>query len=123
MKVQHYDLLESFGFVSAKHGPIVVPPGFLSDFGSVPRIAQAVIDDDDPHLLFASIIHDWLYARFGVVDGLRQSLTRVEADGVLAEAMRASGAPKWKVVLVHAAVRIGGRRHWANSAFSRRLAP
>lgn len=120
-RVQLYELTQSFAFTSAELGDIIaVPAGFVSDFGSVPWWALSVVDDDDPHLLFASIIHDWLYVQRGVLrylDGtVRRRLTRAEADAVLAEAMRVSGAPAWKVAVVHRAVRVGGSKHWRDDA-------
>ncbi len=110
-RVQLFTLEQDFIFNSELFGPIQVPLGFTSDFGSVPAVTKALIDDDDPDLLYASIVHDWLYNRRGYIND-RVPLTRSECDGVLGEAMRASGAPGWKVAIVVGAVRFGGWRAW-----------
>jgi len=110
LRVQLFTLEQDFLFQSAQWGAIRVPLGFTTDFGSVPAVAKSLIDDDDPDLLFASIIHDWLYNRQGCVGDW--PLTRLDCDAVLGEAMRASGAPGWKVALVVGAVRIGGWLAW-----------
>jgi len=35
--------------------------GYMTDFGSVPPIFRSFIDNDDPHAIFAFLIHDALY--------------------------------------------------------------
>ncbi len=109
-RVQLFTLEQDFLFESHLYGPIRVPLGFTTDFGSVPAWAKFLVDDDDPDLLYASIIHDWLYNRRGTINQF--PLTRAECDDVLNEAMRASGAQGWKVAIVVGAVRLGGWLAW-----------
>lgn len=59
----------------------VVPEGFLTDFASVPRLAQWLIDDDD--FAPAAVLHDWFYASHIV--------TKREADALFREALRSLG--------------------------------
>jgi uncharacterized protein DUF1353 len=100
-------------FYSAELGlSISVPTGFLTDFGSVPSFAKWLVDDDDPDLLYASLPHDILYARKGIIPEHQVKLTRYQADCVLREAMRTIGAPAFKTGLVFNAVRVGGGRNW-----------
>jgi len=86
---------------------ITVPPGFVTDFASVPRLPLAyLMAGDTAHE--AAVVHDWLYTTHGV-DG--QPITRAQADATFREAIAAAGnqAPGW---LMWAAVRLGGRSSW-----------
>lgn len=78
----------------------VVPAGFNTDFASVPRLPLAFLltggTADRP-----AIIHDFLY-RNGLED-------RKTCDSVFAEAMAATGVPRWRRGLMWAGVRLGGR--------------
>lgn len=109
--VQLYRLMEDFTFLSDEFGAITAPKGFISDFASVPAITRFYTDKDDSDILYASIPHDFLYARKGKLDN--RTLTRYQADCVLREAMQALGAPPFKTAMVFAAVRVGGGR-WTN---------
>lgn len=110
-RVQLFTLLSPFTFITSEFGIITVPAGFETDFGSVPALAKFAVDDDDPDLLFASIIHDWPYSLMGHLPN-GPILTRMQADGILKEAMIACGAPDFKASIVYRAVRWGGRGHW-----------
>lgn len=104
-KRQLYEVMYPFAFISKEHGELTVPRGFFTDFGSVPDFSRAIIDDDDPDLLYGSLPHDMLYHLKGkLADG--RVLTRLQADNVLREAMRACGAPELKIAYVYHAVRI-----------------
>lgn len=107
---QLFELREPFVF-SSSVGVITVPAGFISDFASVPRAARWYVDDDDPAILFGSIVHDWIYSQRGAV-GLERVLTREQADQVLREAMEACGARARQRLVVFWAVRLGGGSHW-----------
>ena len=110
---QLYQLREEFRFVSAEFGEIVVPIGFITDFASIPRAALWYVDDDDPVILFASVIHDYLYTRRGDLGlGTRVTFTREDADRVLREAMLLCGARRAQAWVVYSAVRLGGGSHW-----------
>lgn len=108
-----YQLREEFRYVSDTFGEIVVPAGFVTDFASIPRAALWYVDDDDPCILFGSVIHDYLYTRHGDLGlGTRVIFTREQADQVLREAMLVCGARKAQAAVVYAAVRLGGGSHW-----------
>jgi hypothetical protein len=91
---------------------ISVPVGFVTDFASVPTFIKSLIDSSDPDVLFASVIHDFIYARKGKLPN-GKVLTRLQADSVLREAMEVCGAPKLKSNIVFDAVRSGGLRAWS----------
>ncbi len=99
---KNWRLTEPLGYWSKfLHRMIVVPAGFVTDFASVPRLpfvywftgglAQA-----------PAALHDWLYRTRAV------SVTRAQADDVLAEAMVARGYWKFRAWFVWAGVRLGG---------------
>lgn len=104
-----YMLLSDFAYKSEVLGRTVeVPGGFITDWGSVPRLLEWVVSGDDTQLLPGSIVHDYLYRQSGKLsDGT--VVSRKDADRVLVEAMAAVGAPAWKRNAVWTAVRVGGR--------------
>lgn len=106
-KVQLYRLEQAFVFNDPKWGAIEIPKGFMTDFASVPTMTKFIVDNDSPDVLFGSLPHDYLYKHKGVLPDGRK-LTRREADEVLREAMRATGAPEWMIFRVFWSVRVGG---------------
>ncbi|EFI4072610.1 DUF1353 domain-containing protein [Escherichia coli] len=80
-----------------------VPEGYVTDLASVPRILWSVFP---PHGRYAkaAIIHDWLYD-----NALR---TKREADKIFLDAMCVLGVPRWRRVLMYAAVRLFGRGNY-----------
>lgn len=82
---------------------IVVPRGFVSDFGSVPRLPFA-------YAWFGNIaqapafLHDWLYTS--------HEISRRKADGVLREAMKSIGVSWIQRNAWWLGVRLFGGSHW-----------
>lgn len=110
---QLYQLREEFRYLSDLFGEIAVPVGFVTDFASIPRLAFAYLDPEDPVILFASVVHDYLYTRMGDLGlGTRFTFTREDADKVLREAMLVCGARATQAWVVYQAVRLGGGSHW-----------
>jgi hypothetical protein len=110
---QLYVLASELRYESDLFGEIVVPAGFVTDFASIPRAALWYVDDDDPAILFASVVHDYLYTKKGDLGrGTNLILSRQNADEVLREAMLVSGARKAQAFVVYSAVRLGGGSHW-----------
>jgi len=83
-----------------------VPPGFVTDFASVPRI-PFVFDafGDTSHQ--AAVIHDFIYSADP------HPVDRATADSVLREAGIASGVSRWRAWCMWLGVRLGGSSHWA----------
>jgi hypothetical protein len=106
-----YQLLEDFGYHSDAFGTFMAPAGMITDFASIPKPALWFINDDSPGILFASVIHDFLYINRGARAGLAD-LSRQDADAVLFEAMGVCGASRLQRSIVYRAVRIGGGKHW-----------
>lgn len=108
---QLWELLEPFTFENGA-AVITVPAGFITDFASIPGFAKWYVDDDSPEILGAAVVHDFVYSRRGLMDGI--GLTRRDADTLLREAMLASGASRAKAWIVYHSVRLGGASHWNN---------
>lgn len=115
--VQNYELTAPFTFASKAAGMILVPAGFVTDFASVPRIVWSYISPEDPAILFASVIHDFLYTRGGRI-GSDLAVSRAVADAVLREGMLASGARPAQAWVVFRSVRLFGASHWNGRAES-----
>lgn len=102
-----YELIAPLAFDSDAAGRIVVPAGFATDFGSVPRVLEWVVSGEDSQLVPGSIVHDYIYRGGGLVSGRRVS--RIDADRLLIEAMADRGAGWAKRNAVWSAIRVGGR--------------
>jgi hypothetical protein len=64
-----------------------VPRLFETDFASIPGWAQFYIRPDDPHIVGAAIVHDWLYA----VGGRPGIENKRKADEIFRFALREKG--------------------------------
>ena len=95
-----WELKEPLSYLSDAAGRIItVPPGFRTDFASVPRLPLAyLVAGDTCHQ--AATLHDYLY-RTG-------ELSRSMADRIFFEAAGASGEAWWRRILIYAAVRLFG---------------
>ncbi len=110
---QLYEVLEDFRYLSDVWGEIVVPARFVTDFASIPAAALWYVDDDSPQILFASVVHDYLYTRRGDLGlGARIAFNREQSDQVLREAMISSGARASQAWVVFKAVQLFGGGHW-----------
>jgi hypothetical protein len=105
-RVHDWELVEpmTYRLVQPDEGEVVtVPPGFRTDFASIPRPFWSVIAPWGRHGR-AAVIHDFLYQLGAVTDPTRATLRRPskrEADRIFREAM---------VVLDHAVLRRSERR-------------
>lgn len=82
---------------------IVVPPGFTTDFASVPRVFWMLLPRWGRYGN-ATVVHDFLY--------YAQDRSRAQADRVLLEAMAVLATPAWQRGLIYAAVRVFGGLAW-----------
>lgn len=90
-----YVLLDDIRFRSDIAGDdIVAPAGMVTDFASIPQQVWSIfMDPDDPRIALGSIIHDYLYSMNGILPAPLGTLTREDADRILAfEAMPDCGA-------------------------------
>lgn len=100
---------------------ITVPPGFVTDLASIPRLAASLYPPDGPWVK-AAIVHDFLYGTRGTgvwdkhPSGLSRPTpyTRAEADDVLREAMADRGVGLFARNVIWSAVRAGGAGGWGS---------
>lgn len=93
----------SWGFV------IEVPAGYTTDLVSVPCWARPFIPRFEGETASAAVVHDYLYSTHCV--------PRWVADGILYEALIASGVSSAKSFVMWASVRLGGLRGWSEEFF------
>lgn len=94
---------------------VTVPAGFVTDYASIPSLAQrlAGLRPNDPDYDQPAVLHDFLCQRLrsdiiGVNSGVAfssQELSRKEVDDIFLMAMEARGCPAWKRSVLYAAVR------------------
>lgn len=83
---------------------ITVPPGFWTDWASIPRPARAILDRDGPWAR-AALAHDFLYF-------LTYRDSRAVCDNVLYEGMVFDGVGWCARQTIYTAVRLGGGWTW-----------
>jgi hypothetical protein len=107
-----YLLKEQYRFIDIRPGggTITVPKGFVTDFASIPRGFRWLVHGHD-QTRGPAVIHDYLY-RWAIGD-------RREADSIFEQAMWAAQVPKWKRLVCHAAVRLGGWVTWEKNRAKR----
>jgi hypothetical protein len=93
---------------------VTVPPGFVTDLASVPRLPFAyLLTGGMGHA--AAVIHDALYTGHQV--------ERVTADEVFHEALLVLGISKPQAWLMWAGVRVGGGGSWTAPGASQVVTP
>ncbi len=83
---------------------ITVPAGFQTDFASVPRPFWGLFPPDGVYTK-AAVIHDYLYDT--------RITSRLVADAIFLEAMGVLGVGHAQRLMIFAAVRCFGWRHWS----------
>ncbi|MBN9308795.1 MAG: DUF1353 domain-containing protein [Devosia sp.] len=82
---------------------ITVPESFPTDLATVPRALWWLFPPHDPQYAAAAVLHDYLYS-WRSPDG--EAFDRATADGIFLEAMLILGVPRWKALVMFAAVRV-----------------
>ena len=87
------------------HGRFFIPPGYTSDFASVPQLLWWLVP---PHgrTAPACIVHDYLYEHKPV------KATRKEVDLFWLDLLKKSGVKGWQVWLMYGYVRALGWVNW-----------
>ena len=83
---------------------VVVPPLFLSDGLSIPRLFRSIFSKS-PSYIYAGIAHDYTYRI------LPHKMTRKQADKLFLKLMRGYGVG-WSRRLIYRAVRLGAKKNW-----------
>jgi len=100
---------KEFGYDIGEEGSgnsIDVPIGFKTDFASVPRLLWVFIPRWGKYGN-AAVIHDYCY--------WAQRFSREDSDRIFREGMEVLEVPKWKILLMYWAVRLGGGLAWAGN--------
>ncbi len=79
---------------------ITVPPGFITDFASIPRMFWKILPKWGKYGN-AAVIHDYLYAT--------KEKSRKKSDKIFLEGMMVLNVPAWKRYAMYYAVRLGGK--------------
>lgn len=87
---------------------IVVKPGLLTDFASVPRLFWFLFPPHKRTWRKPAVLHDALY-QFA-------PFNRLTADRIFYYALRLQGLSKWKAKMFYKAVRVGGRKPYIRYA-------
>lgn len=82
---------------------ITVPPGFVTDFASIPQVFHSLLRQNGLYLLPA-VVHDYLY--------WTQSCTRDQSDQILNLGMIENKVPGPQRLAIYAAVRAAGSFAW-----------
>ena len=83
--------------------PIIAPRSFCTDFASIPRPLQGLLDADND-VAPGATIHDYLYT-----SGL---FPRAVCDQIFYEALRANGVGYLRAKALYLGVRVGGAAAW-----------
>ena len=80
---------------------IKIPRGFIFDGASSPWFSWLIIRPDDPQVMTASLVHDYLYRDEG--------FTKVVADAIFYEVLREQEFPRWRAIIAYISVRLANR--------------
>lgn len=84
--------------------PMVIPKGFITDFGSIPWFIPDWVANPQGKAKRAFVMHDYLYRN--------QLFTQLVCDALLNEGMIADGVNWWQRFTVYRGLRLGGWVTW-----------
>jgi len=99
-----WELMRPFKYCPDEGDVIIVPPKFIFDFASIPRIFWTFIGSPTGPYGPAALIHDWLYHT--------QTTKRYQADKIFYTIMRLLGIKRWRASIMYFAVRATGWIFW-----------
>ena len=113
-KVAHPDVwhLEQPYTRKTSIGIVTVPPCFVWDGASVPRVLWNIIPTWGSYS-GAALIHDWLYRTRTRCAGCTKTITKEEADRVFYELMLEDGVRKSRAWVMWQAVAFLGGKAWS----------
>ncbi|PWJ49589.1 uncharacterized protein DUF1353 [Dyadobacter jejuensis] len=108
-----FQVVEPCQFKLMKGIVVDIPPGYLTDFASVPQILWSVFP---PHgrMANAAVLHDYMYDHRLFEDELGSRCARVLADTLFLENMFADKVSRPQAYLYYYAVRLFGSKWWKN---------
>ncbi|MFO0700922.1 MAG: DUF1353 domain-containing protein [Nitrospira sp.] len=90
-----------------RYEAVRVPPGFVTDFASIPQVFWSLLRPDGEYA-YAAVVHDYLY--------WTQTRSRDEADDILKMAMEDFEVGAVTIEAIYRAVRLGGKAAWNGNA-------
>jgi uncharacterized protein DUF1353 len=89
---------------------ITIPPGFVTDFASIPQVFHSILRQNGLYLLPA-VVHDYLY--------WKQACTRDQSDQILNLGMIENKVPDLPRIAIYGSVRAAGGFAWEANAKDR----
>lgn len=96
--------------IGVSNDSVTVPPGFVTDFASIPQVLQSIIRQNGLYLLPA-VVHDYLY--------WKQTCTRAQSDQILLLAMIENKVRDFHRIAIYEAVKAAGSFAWDENARER----
>ena len=97
-----------------ENGPLITaPPGYITDFASVPRIFWTLFPPYDPYYGAPAIIHDFGYSTQGTFLIPNFQLSRAGVDHLFLGAMKIQDTEWWRREIIYRAMRLGGGFVWS----------
>jgi hypothetical protein len=101
-----WKVTRTFSYEIGKEGSglrIIIPEGYRTDLGSIPRILWLILAPHDPYAAAPYTLHDCLYDE--------PEFSRLMADFILYESLRVNGYSRLKSALIFLGARIGGKAY------------
>lgn len=96
--------------IGVSNDSVTVPPGFVTDFASIPQALQSIIRQNGLYILPA-VVHDYLY--------WKQTCTRAQSDQILQFAMTENKVRDFHRIAIYDAVKAAGSFAWDDNARER----
>jgi hypothetical protein len=103
-----WQMINTFAYITEDGEEVVVKPGFIHDFGSVPRLAYSIVPPTGA-IAPASVTHDLNYVK-KMIQG--KPLSRARADDIFLESMIHSGVGWFTRNAAYSAVATFGQHAW-----------
>lgn|SRR3990167_4926000 len=104
-----WKVVEPMIYKSARYNVVIsVPPGFVTDLASVPRILPLTFALTGATSVKAAVVHDWIYSNQVYLDGKRQMLPREVCDDIFEEISQEEQVPGWRRSLMWVVLRATG---------------
>lgn len=98
------EIYEQITYLCGVAHTVNIPPGYIFDGASIPRLAWIVIGAPfDPQFCLAACVHDWYCDQSQKTSDYQ---ARVIGDAVFFALLQRAGVSRWRRVLMYLAVRL-----------------
>ena len=105
-----WTVVKTYFIIDDVFGRLMIPSGFVTDLGSIPKLFQNIISPEGKPLR-AYLGHDYLYAT--------QNRTRAQSDACLMRMMNALGVGAIERWTIYLGVRLGGWWSWRQDGINK----